>query len=187
MVPKPAVRIFEEYPSKKFQTVIKSLSCFWYSQIHFNLFQIQFKTCSPSDHFSKICFIVLQKTFHTFQFVSNLLQKWINSLKNDVNCDGDSLYFFRYNQIIFFLYHFSDNVTSFPGHPHNCPSKDGDELSESDDEEQSNNGYEFSNSLTLKEDHQLFDHTTYERLYNWLYYSYSKNGFMCKICSLLWG
>ena len=47
---------------------------------------------------------------------------------------------------------------------HDCPSSDGDELSESDDEEPSNNSYEFSNSATLKEDHM-----TYERLYNWLY------------------
>lgn len=46
---------------------------------------------------------------------------------------------------------------------HDCPSSDGDELSESDDEEPSNS-YEFSNSATLKEDHM-----TYERLYNWLY------------------
>ena len=57
----------------------------------------------------------------------------------------------------------------------------------SDDEEPSNNGYEFPNSITLKEDHRLFDHMTYETLYNWFYYSYSKNGFMCDICTVFYG
>ena len=27
----------------------------------------------------------------------------------------------------------------------------------------------------------------YERLYNWLYYSHSKNGFMCRICTVFYG
>ena len=53
----------------------------------------------------------------------------------------------RPNKLFFFLYHFSDNVRSFPGHSHDCPSRDEDEFSEIDDEEPSNNnGYEFPNS-----------------------------------------
>ena len=112
--------------------------------------------------FSEIWFNSLHKTFHTFQFVSDLLQKWINSCKNEAKFGDDSSYFFRNNQInifqVFLLDHSSNNVTNFPGHSHDCPSSDGDELSEGYDEEPSNNnGYEFPNSTTLKEDHQLFD------------------------------
>ena len=84
---------------------------------------------------------------------------------------GDFLYFLINNQIIifqviFFLYHFSDNLTSFPGQSCDCLLSDGDGISESDDEEPSNNDYEFPNSTTLKEDHRLFDHPTPERLHN---------------------
>ena len=95
---------------------------------------------------------------------------------------SELIHFNYSNQIItfFFHYHFSSNVTCFLGQSHDCPPNDGDELLESNDDE-------FPNSTTLNKDHQLFYHTTYERLYNCLYCSYSKNGFMCKICTVFYG
>ena len=45
----------------------------------------------------------------------------------------------------------------------------------------------FAGKETLKLHHRQFDHTKYERLYKWLYFSQVKKDFMCKICEVFYG
>ena len=40
---------------------------------------------------------------------------------------------------------------------------------------------------TVLSDHRQSNHTQYERLYKWLYFTHLKNGFMCKICTVFYG
>ena len=48
-----------------------------------NSSQIHFRIGPLSEHFLKICFKSFRKTFLTFQFISNLLQKQINPIRNE--------------------------------------------------------------------------------------------------------
>ena len=40
----------------------------------------------------------------------------------------------------------------------------------------------FANSEEIKRDHRLFDERRYKKEYVWLYYNFSKNGYLCKVC-----
>lgn len=66
-----------------------------------------------------------------------------------------------------------------------------DELASSDesssDDESNVVDMEFAPPKTLLADHRQFDHSRYEQLYKWLYYSHLKKGFMCKVCSVFYG
>ena len=45
----------------------------------------------------------------------------------------------------------------------------------------------FANSEEIKRDHHLFDERRYEKEYAWLYYNFSKNGYLCKVCEVFYG
>ena len=45
----------------------------------------------------------------------------------------------------------------------------------------------FANSEEIKQDHRLFDERQYEKEYGWLYYNFSKNGYLCKVCEVFYG
>ena len=45
----------------------------------------------------------------------------------------------------------------------------------------------FVNSKEIKQDHSLFDERRYEKEYAWLYYNFSKNGYLCKVCEVFYG
>ena len=97
-----------------------------------------------------------------------------------------ALYFFKtsttknhsFSSSFFFFFDFSHDIASFLGYFHNSPTNEDGQLSECDEDPPQNNGHEWSQ----QEDHRLFDHKTYKRLYKWLYYSYSKNDLLCKTC-----
>ena len=57
---------------------------FWYAEIRFRIHPL-------SEPFLKIRFNSFQKTFHTFQFLSDLLQKQINSIKNQAKFGDKAL------------------------------------------------------------------------------------------------
>ena len=63
-----------------------------------------------------------------------------------------------------------------------------DKLASSDDDTENNpsNSLGLPTTKTVLSDHRQFDHTQYERLYKWLYFSHLKNGFMCKICTVFY-
>ena len=44
----------------------------------------------------------------------------------------------------------------------------------------------FANSEEIKRDHHLFDERRYEKEYAWLYYNFSKNGYLCKACEVFY-
>ena len=64
-----------------------------------------------------------------------------------------------------------------------------DKLASSDDdtENKPSNSFGLSTIKTVLSDHRQFNHTQYERLYKWLYFSHLKNVFMCKICTVFYG
>lgn len=67
----------------------------------------------------------------------------------------------------------------------NCSS---DDIANSSDEEETNSlKTGFATKEVLRLDHRQFDHGKYEKIYKWLYYSYSQRGFMCKICTVFHG
>ena len=45
----------------------------------------------------------------------------------------------------------------------------------------------FGNSEEIKRDHRLFDERRYQKEYAWLYYNFSKNGYLCKVCEVFHG
>ena len=45
----------------------------------------------------------------------------------------------------------------------------------------------FANSEEIKRDHRLFDERQYQKEYAWLYYNFSKNGYLCKVCEVFYG
>ena len=45
----------------------------------------------------------------------------------------------------------------------------------------------FANSEEIKRDHRLFDERRYKKEYVWLYYNFSKNGYLCKVCEVFYG
>ena len=61
-----------------------------------------------------------------------------------------------------------------------------DELSDLDIEKNEGRGIRFANEKEIKQDHRLFDEQRYEKKYTWLYYNCNKDGYMCKVCEVLW-
>ena len=45
----------------------------------------------------------------------------------------------------------------------------------------------FANNEEMKWDHCLFDEKRYEKEYAWLYYNFSNNGYLCKVCEVFYG
>ena len=45
----------------------------------------------------------------------------------------------------------------------------------------------FANNEEIKQNHRLFDERRYEKEYVWLYYNFSKNGYLCKVCEVFYG
>ena len=62
-----------------------------------------------------------------------------------------------------------------------------DEIASSDDDTNNSNNFTFAPKESILSDLRQFDHTHYEQLYPWLYYSHHKKGFMCKVCTVVYG
>ena len=62
------------------------------------------------------------------------------------------------------------------------------ELSTDDEKNPSgSNEMRFANSEEMRRHHHLFDKRRYEKEYTWLYYSFNKKGYLCKICEIFYG
>ena len=71
----------------------------------------------------------------------------------------------------------------------NSESISCDELADTDNDTENNPSNSFSLQTTkiVLSDHRQFVHTSYERLYKWLYIRHLKNDFMLEICTVFCG
>ena len=44
----------------------------------------------------------------------------------------------------------------------------------------------FAKEKDIASDHRLYDQSKYERVYTWLYYNHTLNGYMCKVCDIFY-
>lgn len=55
------------------------------------------------------------------------------------------------------------------------------------DEVNDGKGTRFANEDEIRKDHRLFDERRYEKEFTWLYYSFNKYGYLCKVCEMVYG
>ena len=108
--------------------------------------------------------------------------------------ENNKRFYFVYKNIFPTVYDeiflISDKITTdSPDNEDDFDDISSDEVASSGDNDEPNNtnDFTFAPKESILSDLRQFDHTRYEQLYQWLYYSHYKKGFMCKVCTVMYG